>query len=219
MHGGTLVRMVLHNHTARTLKRVFDRFTSDDDYGFTKTVVPVKPMRYGDDNPSRSQAKRLLARFDRFKVVVLDFSGVASVGQAFADEVFRVFGIRHPEVDVVSIHASSEVKRMISRARALGASDGGTLKPATGDGNAAGPVRAAPAPRGGVDQPRRAASMAATSIFVIVIIAPKARLASSPPAASASVSARGVICHESPHRSLHQPQALASPPLPTMASQ
>ena len=96
-HGGTLVRMVLHNHTARTLKKVFDRFTSDDDYGFTKTVVPVKLMRYGDDNlVSRSQAKRLLARCDRLKVVVLDFSGVASVGQAFADEVFRVFGIRHP---------------------------------------------------------------------------------------------------------------------------
>lgn len=124
-HGGTLVRMVLHNGTARTLKKVFDRFTADDDYGFTKTVVPVKLMRYGDDNlVSRSQAKRLLARFDRFKVVVLDFSGVASVGQAFADEVFRVFRNRHPEVDVVSIHASSEVKRMISRARTLGASDG-----------------------------------------------------------------------------------------------
>lgn len=122
--GGTLVRMVLHNHTARTVKKVFDRFTSDDEYGFTKTVVPVKLMRYGDDNlVSRSQAKRLLARFDRFKTVVLDFSGVASIGQAFADEVFRVFKNKHPEVEVVAIHASSEVKRMISRANVLGAAD------------------------------------------------------------------------------------------------
>ena len=121
--GGTLVRMVLHNHTARTVKKVFDKFTSDDDYGFTKTVVPVKLMRYGDDKlVSRSQAKRLLSRFDRFKVVVLDFSGVATVGQAFADEVFRVFKAKHPEVEIVSIHASSEVKRMISRATTLGAS-------------------------------------------------------------------------------------------------
>lgn len=120
--GGTLVRMVLHSHTARTLKKVFDKFTSDDDYGFTKTVVPVKLMRYGDDNlVSRSQAKRLLSRFDRFKVVVLDFSGVASVGQAFADEVFRVFKSKHPAVEIVAIHASSEVKRMISRATSLGA--------------------------------------------------------------------------------------------------
>lgn len=120
--GGTLVKMVLHNHTARTTKKVFDKFTSDDDYGFTKTVVPVKLMRYGDDNlVSRSQAKRLLARVDRFKTVVLDFSGIASIGQAFADEVFRVFRFKNPTVDVVPIHTSSEVKRMISRAESLAA--------------------------------------------------------------------------------------------------
>jgi hypothetical protein len=36
----------------------------------------------------------------------------------------------------------------------------------------------------------------ATSIFFIGIIASKARFASPPPAASASVSARGVICQD-----------------------
>ncbi len=116
------MNMELQNHTSRTLKKVFDEFTTDDDYGFTKTVVPVELMRYGDDNlVSRSQAKRLLTRFDRFKVVVLDFSGVETVGQAFADEVFRVFTNQHPEIEIVTIQASSEVKRMISRARALAA--------------------------------------------------------------------------------------------------
>lgn len=121
--GGTLVTMKLHNHTARTTKKVFDKFTSDEDYGFTKTVVPVKLMRYGDDNLiSRSQAKRLLARFDRFKIVMLDFSGVTSVGQAFADEVFRVFRAKYPGVELVPIHASSEVRRMITRAESLAAS-------------------------------------------------------------------------------------------------
>ncbi len=121
--GGTLVTMKLHNHTARTTKKVFDKFTSDDDYGFTKTVVPVKLMQYGDDNlVSRSQAKRLLGRFDRFKVVVLDFSGVASIGQAFADEVFRVFRAKYPQVELIPIHASSEVRRMISRAESLAGS-------------------------------------------------------------------------------------------------
>src|SRR3954453_12343416 len=68
-------------------------------------------------------------------------------------------------------------------------------------------------------QPRRAASIATTSIFLIVIIASNARLASSPPAAMASVSTRGVICHETPHLSLPQPQALSWPPLPTTAFQ
>ena len=32
-------------------------------------------------------------------------------------------------------------------------------------------------------------------------------------------SARGVICHEIPHLSLHQPHALSCPPLPTIAFQ
>ena len=117
---GTFVRVELHNHTARTTKKVFDKFTSDDDYGFTKTVVPVKLMKYGDDNlVSRSQAKRLLERFDRFKIVILDFSDITSIGQSFADEVFRVFVSQHPDVELVPTNANPEVSRMISRARAL----------------------------------------------------------------------------------------------------
>jgi hypothetical protein len=56
-------------------------------------------------------------------------------------------------------------------------------------------------------QPRRAAMIVATSIFFTPIVASNARFASSPPAASASVSMRGVICQETPHLSLHQPHA------------
>lgn len=120
---GTLVKMRLNNHTSRTTKKVFDKFTTDDNYGFTKTVVPVKLTQYGDDNlVSRSQAKRLLSRIDRFKVVVFDFARVASIGQAFADEIFRVFARKHPGIEIDSINAGSEVKRMISRARAHDAS-------------------------------------------------------------------------------------------------
>jgi hypothetical protein len=51
------------------------------------------------------------------------------------------------------------------------------------------------APR--ASQPRRAASIAATSIFRIVIIASNARLAAAGSGSTiASVSARGVICQE-----------------------
>jgi hypothetical protein len=53
---------------------------------------------------------------------MLDFSGIASIGQAFADEVFRVFRGKHPEVELVPIHTSSEVRRMISRAESLAGS-------------------------------------------------------------------------------------------------
>jgi hypothetical protein len=72
---------------------------------------------------------------------------------------------------------------------------------------------------GRTDQPLRAASMAAMSIFFMGIMASKARFASVPPAASAAVRTRGVICQERPQRSLHQPHALSLPPLPTIAFQ
>jgi anti-sigma regulatory factor (Ser/Thr protein kinase) len=113
--GGTSVRMELGNHTARSVSKVFKQFTSGDDFGFTKTVVPVRMAQYGDDNlVSRSQAKRLIVRFDKFRTVVLDFKGVVLIGQAFADEVFRVFPLVHPEVELMSLNANKEVSQMIA---------------------------------------------------------------------------------------------------------
>lgn len=115
---GTTVWMKLNNHTARTVGKVFDQFTSDDDFGFTKTVVPVRLAQYGDDKlVSRSQAKRLLARIDRFKIVIFDFKEVDSIGQAFADEVFRVFASKHPGIELHEMNANADVTRMIKRAR------------------------------------------------------------------------------------------------------
>jgi len=80
---GTTIGMRLGNHTSRTSKSVFDQFTSKDDFGFTRTIVPVRLAQYGDDRlVSRSQAKRLLVRVDRFKTVLFDFEGVDEIGQA-----------------------------------------------------------------------------------------------------------------------------------------
>lgn len=116
LHDGTHVFMRLHNHTSRTTRKVFDQFSSDEDYTFNKTIVPVNLAKYGDDNLiSRSQAKRLLARIELFKFVLLDFKDVPSIGQAFADEIFRVFANEHPNIALTPIHANSEVKRMIER--------------------------------------------------------------------------------------------------------
>lgn len=123
-NSGTSVWMELHNHTSRTARKIFDQYSTDDNYGFTKTVVPVDLARYGNENLiSRSQAKRLLARVELFKTVLLDFTGVPSIGQAFADEIFRVFQSKHPHIEIRTVHASSEVKRMIERAKSGADSD------------------------------------------------------------------------------------------------
>lgn len=120
-HSGTFVFMTMNNHTSRTTRKIFEQFTSDDDFTFSKTVVPVKLARHGDDNLiSRSQAKRLLARIELFKIVIFDFKGVPTIGQAFADEIFRVFANAHPDIALRAENANSEVKRMIDRVRGGG---------------------------------------------------------------------------------------------------
>ena len=129
-HSGTTVFMRLGNHTSRTLRQVFDKFTGteSEDYSFNKTVVPVQLAQYGNDKLiSRSQAKRVLARVELFKTVVLDFTSVPTIGQAFADELacsgsFRVSIPRscsdwHRSVQTRSV----QVKRMITRARSVAA--------------------------------------------------------------------------------------------------
>ena len=65
---------------------------------------------------SRSQARRVLVRFERFKEVFLDFSGIESIGQAFADRIFRVYAADHPEIKLIAAHANDQVSHMIGRA-------------------------------------------------------------------------------------------------------
>jgi anti-sigma regulatory factor (Ser/Thr protein kinase)/predicted transcriptional regulator len=115
---GTAIFMKLNNHTSKTFKKISDSYSDEDDLGFIKTVVPVKLAQYGNENLiSRSQAKRVMARVELFKTVVLNFDGVPTVGQAFTDEIFRVFANTHPTIKIVPINANSEVKRMIASAK------------------------------------------------------------------------------------------------------
>jgi anti-sigma regulatory factor (Ser/Thr protein kinase) len=115
---GTGVSMHIGVYSKRTARKVFEEYTSKDgSYSFDRTHVPVVLAKYGDDNLiSRSQAKRLLARFDRFKEVLLDFRGVNMIGQAFADEIFRVFKKSNPQIRLAWVRANKEVLKMIIRA-------------------------------------------------------------------------------------------------------
>ncbi len=118
---GTAVVMRLANDSPRVLGEVFDEFAAPDDFTFSKTVVPVRLAQYeGEKLVSRSQAKRLTMRFERFRTVVLDFEGVKEIGRAFADELFRVFAAAHPDVLLVPTNMAAAVKAMVERVHRVG---------------------------------------------------------------------------------------------------
>ncbi len=113
---GTTVGFCIKNNSSRSLNKIFKEYAPrEEDNAFCRTVVPVKMLRYKDEGiVSRSQAKRLLARFDKFKYVVLDFEGIENIGQAFADEIFRVFRSSHTDINLSYKNADQEIKSMIS---------------------------------------------------------------------------------------------------------
>ncbi len=71
---GTIVCMTIDKKSPRLLKEIFDEFVDPDkDPSFHKTRIPIKLMQQeGEFLLSRSQAKRLISRFDRFTEVILD---------------------------------------------------------------------------------------------------------------------------------------------------
>ncbi len=110
---GTHIRMRLRTNAEWTARDVFDKYQGDDIL-FRKTHVPVTLARYpGEQLVSRSQAKRVLSRFVNFSEVMLDFKGVSGIGQAFADEIFRVFRNAHPETLVVAFNTNAAIDKMI----------------------------------------------------------------------------------------------------------
>lgn len=121
--GGTHVMFSISINHDVVLHDVFSRYyRNPESYGFEKTVVPVSLLEYKDENPifvSRSQARRLLVRFEKFSTIVLDFAEVHEIGQAFADEIFRVFANAHEGCELQYINANEQVEKMILRAKGV----------------------------------------------------------------------------------------------------
>lgn len=112
---GTLIKMVMAKNSKKTSKEIMDKYT-DEEFGFSKTIVAVAlSADPNDPHVSRSQAKRLMMGLDKFKTVVLNFENISSVGQAFVDEVFRVFKNEHPSIQIQYINANNDVEGMIKR--------------------------------------------------------------------------------------------------------
>ena len=113
---GTSVALSIDPDSTTTTREVFSKYTNDE-FGFTKTHVQIGLAAYGEESlVSRSQAKRILAGFEKFKEVFLDFRGVKFIGQAFADQIFRVFEKGNPAIKIAYVNANEDVEKMIKRA-------------------------------------------------------------------------------------------------------
>ena len=66
-----------------------------------------------DTSPvSRSQAKRVCNRLEKFKEVVIDFEGVQWMGQGFAHQLFVVFAREHLDIQIVPINMNEDITKM-----------------------------------------------------------------------------------------------------------
>ena len=113
---GTKVTFMLSLSSKKHLNDVFSQFvTEPGEVDFDKTEIKVHLYISGTVYISRSQARRIMSGLDKFKTIVLDFDKVTTVGQAFADEIFRVFQERYPNIKILPINMVESVKFMIDR--------------------------------------------------------------------------------------------------------
>lgn len=107
---GTCVIMSLSNYTHKKPQEGFDLYANVDG-GFIKTKIPMKNIF--DTSPvSRSQAKRVCNRLEKFKEVVIDFEGVQWMGQGFAHQLFVIFAREHLDIQIVPINMNEDITKM-----------------------------------------------------------------------------------------------------------
>jgi len=113
---GTVVTCILDINSDRHLNTVFEKYASKkNDFAFDKTEIRVKLFTMGTVYVSRSQARRILVGLEKFKTVILDFDKVPTVGQAFVDEIFRVFKVKYPNIKIIPVTMNKAVEFMVKR--------------------------------------------------------------------------------------------------------
>ena len=116
---GTKVTFRININDSHHLNDIFKKYTAvgeSSDYGFDKTEIRVRLYIIGGVHISRSQARRVLSGLDKFKVIIMDYDKVPTVGQAFADEIYRVFKNKKPTIEIQNINMNESVTFMIERA-------------------------------------------------------------------------------------------------------
>ena len=116
---GTSVSLHIKKTSTQTIERVMEEFSSKSDTSiFDKTSIPVNLLRVGSETLiSRGQAQRLLRGLNEFKEVVFDFANVHTIGQPFADEIFRVFHYNHTDTKFSVINSTVEIETIIKRVK------------------------------------------------------------------------------------------------------
>jgi hypothetical protein len=117
---GTRVTFQIDIHSNVHLTDIFRKYTNlteSSDYGFDKTEIRVKLFTSSGVHISRSQARRILSGLDAFQIILLDFENVPIIGQAFADEIYRVFKNSHPHIVIQEENMSEGVRFMVERAK------------------------------------------------------------------------------------------------------
>ncbi|MBR3169464.1 DUF4325 domain-containing protein [Candidatus Saccharibacteria bacterium] len=115
---GTEVYFEIAKDTDKSIRKLFRDYTFDTEHlTLDTTVIPINLYNEGDIWISRSQAKKVLAGLTKYKKIIFNFAGVEVIGQAFADEIFRVFNIEHPEIILEPINMSDSVELMVSHAQ------------------------------------------------------------------------------------------------------
>ena len=112
----TVFRMTISVHSTRTANDVYLKYFEPNEVGsdaFHTTEIPVRLAQLSSELVSRSQAKWVMERATQFKTVILDFEGVTHVGQAFVDEVFRVFAVAHPQIQLKTVGMTPEVAQLV----------------------------------------------------------------------------------------------------------
>lgn len=115
---GTEVYFEVAKDTEKSLSALFHQYSFDhDNLTLDTTMIPIKLYRDGEVWVSRSQAKHVLNGLEKFKKIIFDFSGIDLIGQGFADEIFRVFNIEHPDIILEPINMSPTVELLVKRAQ------------------------------------------------------------------------------------------------------
>lgn len=109
---GTDVEAFVSARSKKGLKEIFAAYTGET-FHFGTTSVRVSLYTSSEEYISRSQARRLLVGLEQFRVIIIDFRNVETVGQGFADEVFRVWQRRHPDIKLDVKNANENVRFMI----------------------------------------------------------------------------------------------------------